>query len=322
MNRRVILSSVLFVFVLALGAATFVFWLPNTYPEPGAKIVVIPRGSTYRSIVDSLANSGAIRSKLAFQIAGRVLGYTKSIKVGKYLFVSGLSNLDILRDIGEGKSRMITSVSIPEGWRIEAIANKYGRDLGIDAEKFLAICRDSVYLHKYGIEARSLEGYLLPETYNFYWQTDEQEIVERMVQAFQGFYVDSLHVRQHEVGLTTAELLTLASIVEGESGIPEERPVVAGVYWNRLRKHMRLEADPTIQYVLKGGPRRLTFQDLKLNSPYNTYLNIGLPPGPINNPGKQSILAALYPESNPYLYFVATGVGGHRFSIILPLLVP
>ena len=114
--------------------------------------------------------------------------------------------------------------------------------------------------------------------------------------------------------MTMHQVLTLASIVEGESGIDEERPMIAGVYWNRLKNRMRLEADPTIQYVLPDGPRRLFHRDLRLGSPYNTYRNYGLPPGPINNPGKKAILATLYPEKHQYLYFVATGVGGHRFS--------
>ena len=110
------------------------------------------------------------------------------------------------------------------------------------------------------------------------------------------------------------KVLTFASIVEGESGIDEERPMIAGVYWNRLKRNMRLEADPTIQYVIPDGPRRLLYRDLKYPSPYNTYLNYGLPPGPVNNPGKKSIIATLYPERHQYLFFFATGVGGHRFS--------
>jgi UPF0755 protein len=114
--------------------------------------------------------------------------------------------------------------------------------------------------------------------------------------------------------MSLKEVVTLASIVEGESGVDAERPTIAGVYLNRLRKNMKLEADPTIQYVLPGGPRRLLYTDLRIDSPYNTYLYRGLPPGPVNNPGKQSILGVLYPEKHQYLYFVATGVGGHRFS--------
>ncbi len=301
-------------FVLILSIVYFIFWMPLNYPEPNGKVVTIPRGSSFHAAVESLDAAGAIRTRWAFTLAGRLLGDTRSIKVGKYLFASGLSNADILRDMKEGRSRMIISVTIPEGWRIEGIARKFRRELGVDSVKIVALCKDSSMARRYGVEALTVEGYLLPETYNFYWQTDELEIVERMLEGFRGFYVDSLKRRQEQLSLTLNEVVTLASIVEGESGIDEERPVIAGVYWNRLKKHMKLEADPTVQYVIPNGPRRLLYEDLRFDSPYNTYVNTGLPPGPINNPGKRSIVATLYPEKHAYLYFVATGVGGHHFS--------
>lgn len=292
----------------------YVFWMPINVPEPGGRIVAIPRGASFRAVVDTLERDDVIRSGLAFQIAGRVLGYTKSIKVGKYLFHSGLSNADILKDINEGRSRIIISVTIPEGWRMDMIARRFAKDLGVDAEKILAICRDSAFVTSLGLHATSLEGYLMPDTYNFYWQTDEPEIVARMVNGFKSFFVDSIKNRLAASKMTLNQAVTLASIVEGESGIDAELPTIAGVYLNRLRNNMKLEADPTIQYLLPNGPRRLRFADLRIESPYNTYLNYGLPPGPVNNPGRQSILSVLYPEKNQYLYFVATGVGGHHFS--------
>jgi len=301
-------------FLVGLMGMYYIFWLPARIPEPGGRIVTIPRGVSFKAVTDSLAHNGIIRSKFAFEIAGRILGYTKSVKVGKYLFQSSLSNSDILRDINEGKSRLIISVTIPEGWRMEAIAKKFSRDLGVDAARILDICKDSTYAASKGFSASTLEGYLMPETYNFYWQTDEHEIVERMVTGFKIFLVDSLEDRMRQIGMTLHQVLTLASIVEGESGVDAERPTIAGVYLNRLKKRMRLEADPTIQYVLPDSPRRLLYSDLRIESPYNTYLYYGLPPGPVNNPGKQSILGVLYPEKHQYLYFVATGVGGHRFS--------
>ncbi|MBI4429345.1 MAG: endolytic transglycosylase MltG [Ignavibacteriales bacterium] len=299
---------------LALLSASILLWLPNTFDDPAGKIVTIPRGVSFRAVVDSLNSSGVIRSKWALKTAGRLLGTTKSVKVGKYLFKSGLSNTEILNDLAEGKSRMIHSVAVPEGWRIELVARRFKNELGIDSTKFMSICRDSLFVRSKAFEANTLEGYLLPETYNFYWQTDELEIVERMIDSFKGFYSDSLQQRQEELGMSLGRIITLASIVEGESSVDEERPIIAGVYWNRLRKRIRLEADPTVQYALPDGPRRLFHRDLKFDSPYNTYLHYGLPPGPINNPGKNSILATLYPDEHQYLYFVATGVGGHRFS--------
>jgi UPF0755 protein len=290
-----------------------VFLLPYHYNDPKGRVVTIPKGASFHTVVDSLIGSQVIRNRWAFQIAGRLLGYTKIIKTGKYLFVSGQSNLDILKDIRVGKSRMIIPVTIPEGWRMEQMARRYKREIGIDAEKFLALCHDSTFIHDRGIQAKSLEGYLMPDTYAFYWQTEEREILERMLDGFKHFYTDTLLEQQRGLKASQLEILTLASIVEAESSIGNERPVIAGVYWNRLKKRMRLEADPTVQYALGEG-KKLSRQDLEFDSPYNTYQRYGLPPGPINNPGKTSIRAVLFPQRNDYLYFVATGVGGHHFA--------
>jgi len=310
--QRFILSSAFFcVFVPALGY--YIFLLPNQYEQPKGIVVTIPRGASFRSVVDSLSSSHAIRNQWSFQIAGRLLGYTKTIKTGKYLFISGQSNLDILRDIRVGKSRMIIPVTIPEGWRIEQMVKRYKREIGIDAEKFLSLCIDSSFIHEQGIQSKSLEGYLLPETYAFYWQTDEREILERMLDGFKHFYNDTLLERQLEIHASQQEILTLASIVEAESSLADERPIIAGVYWNRLKKRMRLEADPTVQYAL-GEAKKLSREDLEFDSPYNTYRHYGLPPGPINNPGKSSIRAVLFPQQHDYIYFVASGIGGHRFA--------
>jgi UPF0755 protein len=291
-----------------------VFWMPNETTDPSGIVVTISRGASFSSVVDSLSRAGVIRSRLTFQLAGRLLGYTKQIRVGKYLFAGGQSNLTILKDVREGRSRMIISVTIPEGWRMESIARRFHNELDIDEARFLSACRDSHFVRQQGLEGPTLEGYLMPDTYAFYWQTDEHEVVGRMLQQFRMFYADSLRAKQRELRLSLLQVVTLAAIVEAESGVDAERPVIAGVYWNRLRKNMRLEADPTIQYVLPDGPRRLTFRDLELDSPYNTYRRYGLPPGPINNPGRGSITSVLFPADHRYLYFVATGSGGHRFS--------
>lgn len=311
---RVWILPPLGLFLAILFILYYIFWMPISLPEPEGKVVAIPRGDSFRAVTDSLERNGIIRSRLAFEIAGRILGYTKSVKVGKYLFHSGLSNSDILSDINEGKSRLIISVTIPEGWRMDMIAKRFAKDLGVDAGKILAICKDSAFAVSKGIRVPSLEGYLMPDTYKFYWQTDEFEIVDRMANGFKNFFVDSLKARLRGSQMSLNEVVTLASIVEGESGIDAELPTIAGVYLNRLRKNMKLDADPTIQYLLPEGPRRLRYSDLRIESPYNTYLYRGLPPGPVNNPGRLAILSVLYPEKNRYLFFVATGVGGHHFS--------
>jgi UPF0755 protein len=165
-----------------------------------------------------------------------------------------------------------------------------------------------------GIDAKSLEGYLLPADYEWYERSSAEEVLKSLCYSFKNFFTDSLVERTSEIGFTVHEVLTLASIIKGETDKVDEMPRISGVYHNRLRIGMKLQADPTVQYLLKNGWRRLTYKDLEIDSPYNTYKYFGLPPGPINNPGRDAILAALYPEKNKYLYFVADGNGGHTFA--------
>ncbi len=298
---------------VVLLAAYDVFYAPNIFESGSEVTVTIPHGISFHEAVDSLRSAGVIRSGSTLLIAGRLLGWTGSIKTGKYLFRSGVSNYDILSDLHAGTSRLIITVTIPEGSRMTTIADLMHRQLGIDRKAFLDACSDSSFIRSLGVSAPTLEGYLFPETYKFYWQTDEREIVARLVGEFHAFFTDSLKERAAELGRSVNEVLTMASIVEWEAVHDSERPVIAGLYYNRLRRRMKLEADPTLRYLL-DSPQRILYRDFRIESPYNTYRYYGLPPGPINNPGARSILAALYPASNNYLYFVADGSKGHVFS--------
>jgi len=214
----------------------------------------------------------------------------------------------------EGKGVALISVTLPEGLQSRQQAHILARVIGIDSARFVTLVHDESFTHSLGIASRNLEGYLFPETYGFYWQPDERDVVMRLVHQFQSFYDDSLQARARDLGWTMNQVMTMASIVEGEAVLAEERPIISGVYQNRLRKGMKLEADPTIRFALENGPRRILYSDLHVDNPYNTYRNRGLPPGPINNPGRASILAALYPLQHSYLFFVANGKGGHWFS--------
>ena len=172
----------------------------------------------------------------------------------------------------------------------------------------------TIIINSLKIESESLEGYLYPDTYFFYDGIDEESVIKRLVKEFQVFWSDSNIAMANNMNFSQHEILTLASIIEGEAIYDSERPVISAVYHNRLKKGMKLQADPTVQYVIKDGPRRLLNKDLRIKSPYNTYLYKGLPPGPINSPGFMSLHAALYPKENDYLYFVAKGDGYHTFS--------
>lgn len=306
--------------VLTLGllacVASIVWALfgPNTFTGGGERVLYVSRGQSFASVVDSLELKGLLRSRLQFMAVARLLGGADRVQVGKYLLQSGISNMDLFTMLRSGRGNQLIHVTVPEGSRIRGQARIFSRALGFDSSKYARLAFDPLYARSLGIDAAGLEGYLLPDTYDFYWEQDEREVLRRQVEAFQKFFNDTLRAKCREFGWDVHQAVTFASIVEGEAVLDEERAIISGVYHNRIRKGMRLEADPTIQYVLEDGPRRLTYADLKSSTPYNTYRYQGLPPGPVNNPGKASIMAALYPQGNGYLFFVANGRGGHWFT--------
>lgn len=308
--------------LIILGAvvlATGIWFLgvlygPNGFGGAAGKTFTVSRGQTFTTIVDSLEAQGVIRSRPLFVFVARLFGGTNRIQVGRYVFPDGISNVDLFLSLREGKDIVLIPVTLAEGLRPRTQARILARILGTDSARFMQLVHDQEFAQSLGINAKSLEGYLLPETYKFYWQPDEREVITRLVEEFKGFYNDSMQARARQLGWTMNQVLTFASIVEGEAVLAEERPRISGVYHNRLRRGMPLQADPTIQYFIDGGPRRVLYSDLKINNPYNTYRNKGLPPGPVNNPGKASIMAALYPERHDFLYFVANGKGGHWFT--------
>ncbi len=302
---------------LIAAAAALLLWVffgPNAFSGGGERVVFVSKGETFGAVADSLESKGIVRSRSLFMFVARMLGGSEKVQVGKFAFRSGISNGELFTMLRSGKGNLLIQVTIPEGLRVRAQARIFARTLGIDSSRYARLAFDPAYARSLGIDEPSLEGYLLPDTYDFFWEQDEREIVRRQVESFQRFFTDSLRARCGEFGWNVHQAVTFASIVEGEAVLEEERAIISGVYHNRIRKGMRLEADPTIQYALEDGPRRLRYDDLRSDSPYNTYLHAGLPPGPVNNPGKASILAALYPQGNGYLFFVANGRGGHWFS--------
>jgi peptidoglycan lytic transglycosylase G len=311
---RVAIVLVMVLLVAAAGVLLYIFYAPNDFGEEQEKVFVVWKGQSFASIVDSLEERQIIRDRALFVFVARVYGGTNKIRVGRYVFKSGTSNSHLYLSLREGWDNEPITVVIPEGLLSRTQAKIFSRHLGTDSARFVSLVNDPDLASSLGINAASLEGYLLPDSYRFFWQTDEKDIIVKMVQEFNRFYSDSLHEQARKLGWSTDQVVTLASIVEGEAILNEERARISGVYHNRLKKGMRLEADPTIQYFISDGPRRLLYSDLKLDHPYNTYRYAGLPPGPVNNPGRGSILAALFPEENRDLFFVANGKGGHWFS--------
>ncbi len=309
------------VLLLALSAVLvcllffgYAFYGGNEFPGAAHRQFFISRGETFAQVVDSLSEQGLIRSRSLFAMVGRALGGTDRIQVGKYVFASGVSNAELFLSLRSGRGATLIIVTIPEGLRAQKQARILARSIGIDSSRYVGLVHDPEFVHSLDVEDSCLEGYLLPDSYGFQWQQSEEDVIRRMVNQFHRFYGDSLIERQEELGWTTTQVLTLASIVEGEAVHDEERAIISGVYWNRLRRGMKLEADPTIQFIVNDRPKRLHYADLKVDNPYNTYRRPGLPPGPVNNPGRASILAALYPVHHNFVFFVANGRGGHSFA--------
>jgi len=225
----------------------------------------------------------------------------------------GLNYAQLIQYLTQAQAKEI-KVTLLEGWQIEDVADRLSSDLGIEKESFIKICHDSAFLSDNQIEGNSAEGYLLPDTYYFYWGMSEKEVAGHLVKHTQSLFADSIISRIDSMSFSIHEIITLASIIEGEAIFDDERVTISSVFHNRLKKGIKLQADPTIQYILKDPPRRLLYKDLRIDSPYNTYMYYGLPPGPINNPGKNSILAAIFPADTKYLYFVARGDGRHTFT--------
>lgn len=300
------------VFASIVAFYLLVIYWPQSNPHKRVEIN-IPKGVTLSEISDILKEKRIISNKRTFTMAVKSLGHEKNIPAGRYVLHNAATNKAIINQLVYGVPTL-KNITVLEGWSIIDIANELEIKLKINKKKFLRLSKDSKMVKLFNLEGNSFEGYLFPDTYTFAEGVDSYLILNKMVNEFNNNFSKSMKVQAQEMGMSILEVITLASIIEGEAIYDSERSIISAVYHNRLKKGMKLQADPTIQYIIDDGPRRLLNKDLKIESDYNTYQNIGLPPGPINNPGKQSIVAALYPSVNKYLYFVARGDGYHTFS--------
>ena len=301
----IIIASILAFYLLVI------YW-PQSNPYERVEIN-IPKGVTLSQIGNILKEESIISNKRTFTMAVKSLGHEKNIPAGRYVLHNALNNRAIINQLVYGVPSL-KSITVLEGWTIYQIANELERELKISKKSFLRLCNDQRVIKLFNLEGNSLEGYLFPDTYTFAEGVDPYLVLTRMVNEFINNITKSMEVQAQEMNMSLLEVITLASIIEGEAIYDSERAIISAVYHNRLKRGMKLQADPTIQYIIDDGPRRLLNNDLKIESKYNTYLYRGLPPGPINSPGKESIIAALYPSVNEYLYFVARGDGYHTFT--------
>ena len=306
--------------LLAIVVAPLLFiFMPgvNAVSLSGQGVTVnIHRGTGFRQIVDKLDEAQVVRFRWPLLLTGALFPELHKIKPGRYTVPMGLSTYGLLQRLHTSPQDEVR-LMIPNGVEQSRIAGIVAANLDIDSTAFMAASRDRVLLSSLGIPGESTEGYLFPGTYNFPWASTPREVISFLTGRFRSFYADSLRKQATKAGMSERQLLTMASIVEAETPIDAEKPLIASVYLNRLKKNMRLQADPTVQYAIPGPARRLWFKDLAIDSPYNTYLHTGLPPGPICNPGPASIMAVLRPAATPYVYFVANGQGGHTFASTL-----
>lgn len=307
-------------FTLAAAAAAVVLgaWVfrevgGSASPTDTPARVIIPKGASMKAAADSLRAHEVIGSTRLFRWYAAFSGSATAIKPGTYQFAAGAGYRDVLDALVTGRGIMRTVV-IPEGFDLRDIVPAVAKALDVPEDSVEAAVADSAWRKELDIPTPTLEGYLFPATYSFTDGTTAREAVNAMVERFIDVWKPEWNARLQAMSISRHVAMTMAAIVEKEARKPEERPIIAAVYWNRVKKGMRLQADPTVQYALPKHVARVLYKDLEVDSKYNTYKNAGLPPGPIASPGEASIAAALAPADVPYLYFVAKGDGGHEFT--------
>jgi len=303
--------------VLVAGAAwlAFALYVPyRGFPREGV-YVDVPRGASAKVIAGLLAKKRVVRSRLAFEALCRGRS-GRALQAGRYFFDRPATAFEVCRAIAEGRVYEM-QVTVPEGFTMFDIADLLAQQRLVSRQAFLEAARNPMPIRDLAPGARSLEGFLFPATYKFSRHSTPQEIVEAMVRRFRETWQALPEAGVNRKGLSTVAVVTLASLVDRETSAPAERPLIAAVFTNRLRRGLALQCDPTVIYALELANKysgSLTFSDLRFDSPYNTYRHTGLPPAPIANPGEAALRAALNPPQVDYLYFVANGQGGHRFS--------
>ena len=315
MKRLLIIALVT---LLLLGAGGGAAWfkinqlLSPASPASKTAIINIPQGVSVAEIGRILQKAGMIRSAEAFRYLAAYNKTGINIKAGEHKLDASLSTPEILLKLTKGSYKLYR-LTVPEGLTFKEIADLAGKTGLVSRDEFLSLCKDRDFIKSQGLDDETLEGYLFPETYFFTKGTSTRKIVQTMVDHFWKVwkkYQDEASLK----GFSRKEVVTLASIVEKETGAAEERPMVAAVFLNRLKKGMRLETDPTVIYGVPNFDGNLTQKHLKTPTPYNTYIIPGLPPGPIANPGEASIEAIIHPADVKYLFFVSKNDGSHHFS--------
>ncbi len=290
------------------------WWLLTTPINPPAAVSLdIAPGSSLQRAAHKLAEQGVISHPLILRVLAKWHEQEHQIQAGRYTFVAPATASDILDRLVRGDVDKV-SLTIPEGYTLQQIIERIG-DAGYGkVEKLWQLARDAEFIASLGIEADSLEGYLFPETYRFVPGTSETTLLRMMVEQLQLSLSAEKQDAARQRGLSLHDHVTLASLIEKETGVVEEMPLISSVFHNRLTANMRLQTDPTVIYGVEDYSGIITRRHLNTPTPYNTYIIYGLPPGPIASPGRAALHAAVFPEESEYYYFVARGDGSHHFS--------
>jgi UPF0755 protein len=297
----------------AYGGCRYYLFTPTDLLRRETLVIDTEASRNFKQIAHALEDQSLIRSAFAFRLLARFEGKDTQIKAGEYALSAAMTPQQILDMMVRGET-IPRRATVREGMTVNEIGLVVEQAGIVDRASFEQALADPGLRQELGVEANSLEGYLFPETYNFRRNTQAHQVIRAMYSEFIRNWLPEWDGQAIALGMSRHQILTLASIVEKESGNFTEQPIIASVFHNRLKLNMRLQADPTVIYGIKDFNGDITRRDLQTETPYNTYIISGLPPGPIANPGLSAIKAVLFPADTRYLYFVGNGAGRHIFS--------
>lgn len=322
-KRKNIFIPLLVVGIIFFMFSAFIYYESLFKPIGGdevPKVVDIPPGSSTQEIAKILRSDGLIKNEWFFILRAKALNSEGKMQAGKYLLNAGMTTDEIIKKIVLGKAQLDSvKFTIPEGFTVKDIANRLS-DIGlVNKDKFLYETQNGTFNYDFLKDVPQnrpdrLEGYLFPDTYQVRLGASEDDIIKLMLSRFEEVYKSTIKENAKNLGMTPDQIIIIASMVEKEAMVDSDRRLIAGVIYNRLKKNMKLQIDATVEYALGKHKDKLSYKDLEINSPYNTYMYYGLPKGPISNPGLKSIEAALNPAKHDYYYYVAKNDGTHIFS--------
>jgi UPF0755 protein len=311
------IAAALLVAAVAATLAGVAWWWHAAYRDRSVPVLqtrmIVPQGATFSQVARQLAAAGVIDDVLAFRVLARVRGQEADVRAGEYLFSAHQTQDEVLRALVSQGAQVAAWVTIPEGFTNRQVAQRLGEaGVGAAAQFERAFARDTIVLD--GTRTKSMEGVLFPSTYLLALGASPQQVEGAMTSEFFANLPRDATARARQLHVSVLQAVTVASLVEREAKAEADRPLIAGVIYNRLHLNVPLEVDATIEYALPEHKRELSYADLKIDSPYNTYLYAGLPPTPIANPGRPSMEAALHPSKTDFLYYVYCGNGRHVFA--------